>query len=346
MSMRRPAPQLEYQKRVHRVENYIALNLEHDLGLDKLATIARFSPFHFHRLFKAVTGEPLYHFIRRLRVERAANLLRDHHDLPIGHIAAECGFNSQAVFSRSFHEHFGMSAREWRLGGFWWFNGRRWEWRTRDDAKQRADTPEEAESAATERGLHVSMIAEARSGKRCENLRKIDVVDVPSFRIAYMRQVGPYDAEPMLSLCQRLFRWVETHGMLTRDSIGVGFGQDNHHVVAPERCRYDVGLVVDPDFLPDYALDVLDIPGGKFIVADFVGRLDEEPLAAEYLWEYWLPNNKLERNYGPVFRRFRLADWRERTLSPMTAFSYQICIPVKLPGSPLVKREILIEPFE
>jgi AraC family transcriptional regulator len=55
--------QLEYQHRVNRVVDYIQEHRTEELSLDVLAQVAAFSPFHFHRIFKAVTGENVKEFI-------------------------------------------------------------------------------------------------------------------------------------------------------------------------------------------------------------------------------------------------------------------------------------------
>ena len=67
---------LEYEKRVNRVIDHIRAHLADELSLAALARVAAFSPFHFDRVFKAITGETLFGFIQRLRIERAANALR------------------------------------------------------------------------------------------------------------------------------------------------------------------------------------------------------------------------------------------------------------------------------
>jgi AraC family transcriptional regulator len=62
----------EYISRINRVIDYIELNLEKELRLETLSRVANFSPFHFHRIFSAITGVPLNKFIHRLRIEKSA----------------------------------------------------------------------------------------------------------------------------------------------------------------------------------------------------------------------------------------------------------------------------------
>ena len=53
----RGASRLEYARRVNRVIDHVREHLGDELSLAGLARLAAFSPFHFHRVFRAVTGE-------------------------------------------------------------------------------------------------------------------------------------------------------------------------------------------------------------------------------------------------------------------------------------------------
>src|SRR5436305_14977102 len=95
----------EYERRVNRVMDYVQAHLAEDLTLEKLAAVAAFSPFHFHRVFAAITGETLSDFIRRIRLERAASALGLLRDTSVLEIALRYGFSSAATFARAFKAH-------------------------------------------------------------------------------------------------------------------------------------------------------------------------------------------------------------------------------------------------
>jgi AraC family transcriptional regulator len=79
--------------------------------------VAAFSPFHFHRVFFALTGEAPFAYIHRQRIEKAAGVLAASAAASVLEVALDHGFSSAATFARAFRARFGMSAREWRRGG-------------------------------------------------------------------------------------------------------------------------------------------------------------------------------------------------------------------------------------
>ncbi|MCG8326273.1 MAG: AraC family transcriptional regulator [Chitinophagales bacterium] len=97
-----------YNQRINEVINYVNNNLDRSIPLDELASVALFSPYHFHRIFVAVTGESVNNFTSRMRLEKAARLLKFSQE-PIAAIAYKCGYSSTATLSRAFKQYFGLS---------------------------------------------------------------------------------------------------------------------------------------------------------------------------------------------------------------------------------------------
>jgi AraC family transcriptional regulator len=100
-----------YLRRINRVIDHISENLTEPLDLDTLARLAHFSPFHFHRVFRSLIGEPLHAFIRRLRLEKAVFQMRYGPECTLTEIALACGFSSSSDFSRAFKQAYGFSPR-------------------------------------------------------------------------------------------------------------------------------------------------------------------------------------------------------------------------------------------
>ncbi|HWZ58764.1 MAG TPA: helix-turn-helix domain-containing protein [Gemmatimonadaceae bacterium] len=87
------------------------LRAPHDL--QSLAEVSGYSRNHFLRMFRAATQCTPHRYLLRLRVERAQALMHDR-SRRLGDIAAECGFSSQALLSKTFRQVLGMTPTEYR----------------------------------------------------------------------------------------------------------------------------------------------------------------------------------------------------------------------------------------
>ena len=82
-----------------------------DFGVDTICQDAGISRAHLHRKMKEMTGIPVSEFIRNIRMEQAARLLKEQ-KLNITQVAYTVGFSSLPYFSAVFRKHFGISPRE------------------------------------------------------------------------------------------------------------------------------------------------------------------------------------------------------------------------------------------
>jgi len=103
-----------YTKQFNKVLEYIHLNLDGKLDIKTLSKIAFISEFHFHRLIKSFLGEALGTYIKRIRVETGAKLLK-YSDDSIGDIAYKIGYDNPTSFNKSFKKHFKISPSQFRM---------------------------------------------------------------------------------------------------------------------------------------------------------------------------------------------------------------------------------------
>ncbi len=91
-----------------RVEKVIAL-LRQDLAappkLEEIGRLAGCSPFYLSRIFSTATGMTIPQYLRQLRMERAAELLKSG-KYNVTEAALEVGYSSLSHFSQTFHETF------------------------------------------------------------------------------------------------------------------------------------------------------------------------------------------------------------------------------------------------
>ena len=93
--------------RVERVKQALARDLENPPTLSQLGKEAGCSPFYLSRIFSEHTGMTISRYLRNLRLERAAELLRSGRTNVTG-AAMAVGYSSLSHFSKAFAEMFGV----------------------------------------------------------------------------------------------------------------------------------------------------------------------------------------------------------------------------------------------
>jgi AraC-like DNA-binding protein len=100
-------------KRMSDVYTYIRENYFKQISLDKVAKIAKMSPFAFSRYFKKNCGAGFVEYLNRVRTNKACYLLRET-EYQVQDIANECGFASISNFNKQFRKTEGISPRDYR----------------------------------------------------------------------------------------------------------------------------------------------------------------------------------------------------------------------------------------
>lgn len=105
-----------YTDRLTRVILYIHDHLDEDIDLLSLADVACFSPFHWHRIYHAMTGETIAATVKRLRLHRAAGYLAQS-AMPVAEVARRSGYPNLQSFTRTFGQTYGMPPGRYRNEG-------------------------------------------------------------------------------------------------------------------------------------------------------------------------------------------------------------------------------------
>jgi len=100
--------------RLRAVVEHVEEHLVAGPSLDEMAAVARLSPYHFARQFKAATGLPPHQYVIARRVERARELLRAGTDLSLADVAASAGFSDQSQLTRHFKRTVGVTPGRFR----------------------------------------------------------------------------------------------------------------------------------------------------------------------------------------------------------------------------------------
>ncbi|HEX5170606.1 MAG TPA: AraC family transcriptional regulator [Cyclobacteriaceae bacterium] len=97
---------VDLYKRLSVVVDYLNSIEDYDIDLGALASLANLSKYHFLRLFKLAYGLSPYQYVQKLRLEKAARLLKSR-ALSVKEVASLLGFENSNSFSRLFHQRTG-----------------------------------------------------------------------------------------------------------------------------------------------------------------------------------------------------------------------------------------------
>ncbi len=270
------ATSLDYVERVNRAIDYVVRHLDGPLRLEDVARAACFSPFHFHRIFRALVGETLNEFVARQRLERALHLMAHAPRRSLTEIALECGFSSSSAFSRSFKQRYGVAPSAFDLDTW------------------RASRRRELEDATSPDGrLHLERLpAGANPDGFVANVREL-----PARTVAYVRVLDPYRGG-VPEAAARLVAWAEERGVA--DRAWYGYQWEDPEIVALSDCRYDVAVEVD-DVEPDGEIGRYDFAPMRVAEVALRGGIDLELRALDWLFGTWLPASGYEPDDQPCF---------------------------------------------
>lgn len=279
---------MEYRKRVCQAMNFITQNLDRDPSLEEIAKAASFSMFHFHRIFKAVVGETVAAFTRRLRLESAANRLLANPHCDITSIALDCGFSSSQNFAKAFRQHFGTTPTKFRKSKI-----------GNKDSKNE-----------NEFSIKPMYDSDKLFMYDPNKEKKIDldatVKKMPDFRVAYIRKLGNYDKKTHHEAFAELMKWAIPRSYKDSGSI-FGLYWDNPDVTPQGKCRVDACISVPKGTIPDEPIGIQTIHGGKYAVCQVEVQGDNFQQPWEKIFKWIIskgyecddkPNYQIYRNYS------------------------------------------------
>ncbi len=291
----------EYSRRLHAVIDHIDRHLDDKLDLATLARVANFSDFHFHRLFHALTGEPLGDYIRRRRVELAAMRLLSQPGLAILDVAIAVGFGSSEAFGRAFRARYGCTPSAWRKS---------------------------KPGLAGRKASQASRIAARETGVSSKQETamtppKVKIIDRDPVHVAYLRYTGPVGPAIGTFWMQTVAPWMDTNNLLGRPRFGVSL--DDPTVTKDGNIRYDACVASPREEVLSGNPQRKVIAGGKYAVLKFKGTGAEIGDAWFALLRDWLPKSGMQLDARPFFEHYPVdGEYDEKT----GAFTCEICVPI------------------
>lgn len=310
--MEKNKSRLLYEERVYIIQDYISHHLHEELNLEKIAKISAFSPYHFHRIFKSITGETLYGFIQRIRLEKACSLLKSDINMKIINIAMDCGFATHSSFAKAFKQQYNISPSVYR-------NGKKGLHNSKNGASD--------SNGGRDSGNSFEYISDKAIEALYERRKRMNVLieEMAPYRTAYMRHIGPYGTAN-IQLMQKLKKWAVTRDLLTDSAIILGIAHDDPELTPPEHCRYDCAIALKEDYELESGMVEARLPGGKYAILSVEHTTKAIGKAWEEIFSLWLPDSGYQIDDRPIFERY-MGTSSDVIMEPQNC---EICIPVKV----------------
>jgi AraC family transcriptional regulator len=260
----------EHKKRIIKAIKYIDSNLDADLSLEKIAEIATYSSFHFHRIFKLTTGETLQNYIIRKKIEKSALYLAVKKEIELKDIYLDLGFSNHSVFSKTFKKYYGIAPSSFRNSAPETFH----KILQIQSKNGQVDTVFSQYICTIENLLNWTKM----------NL-KIEVKQLPEMNLAAVMSLGIANVEPSYNT---LIEWAKKKQLFPRENVKmISVYHDSFKVTPPDKVRIHAGMLLDEKLEKQEGLVFSEtIDAGKFIVGSREVTLQdfEQCWVSLFLW--------------------------------------------------------------
>jgi len=252
---------------------YIYTHIDTNIDMQELSEDLKISRFHMHRVFKDIFSKNIYESIKSIRLQKASNLLLTNRYSTITQVANICGYSSQTSFLRVFKERFGMTPKEWRVGGY--------------------------------KSYSQQIIEQSPKAKK--STAKFDyieptIVKMPLIESYYIRHSG-YNAQ-IKQTWQKLQTWAFSNNITEFKHIALF--HDNPTITPLDECQYVACIAVDTktkvksDRLPKF-----NIADGIYAKFDLVAKQGDMLKFMQWVYHEWLPKSEYETTTKPPYVIYR-----------------------------------------
>lgn len=260
---------MDRKKLVSQSIDYIMQHLDEDLSLDTVAAHLFISKYHFSRIFKEETGESVYAFIKRCKIDQSAIDMKLNPARAITDIGLDYGY-SPSNYSSVFKQHHATSPAMFR---------------------QAIPTHSMAVPFTPERIVHFKTAEEYAA--------QIEVQKLDDLFVLYERFIGNY-----VDLEKNWYQFLDEYeAFLNEKTILVERFFHDPAITSSAQCICDICMTVEQDC---GLSNVMWISGSQCIVYHFDGMIKDIFETLQGIFSVWLPQSgyKMTHRYGlNIYRR-------------------------------------------
>lgn len=260
------------RKLINQSIDYIMQHLDEVLTLDTIANQFHFSKYYFSRMFKEETGESVYAFIKRCRINQSAVDMKLKRAKSITDIGLDYGYSS-SNYSSVFKQHRMISPAAFRKSTL---------------------TTNVPVPFSSWRVAHFKTVDEYSP--------HIQIQELSDFFVLYERYIGNY-----IELEKNWYRFLDKNKSLFNEkTVLMERFYDDPTITDQLQCICDICMTVEANCELE---NVTWIPGGKWAMYRFDGEIKDIFEAVQGIFSVWLPQSGYEmtRRYG--LNIYRNIDW-------------------------------------
>lgn len=254
---------MDRKKLVNQSIDYIMQHLNEDLSLDSVAAQFYISKYYFSRIFKEETGESVYAFIKRCKVDQSAIDMKLNPAKAITDIGLDYGY-SASNYSSVFRKHHDTSPAMFRRS---------------------IPTHSMAVPFSPERVVRFKTVEEYAA--------QIELQELDDLFLLYKRYIGNY-----VDLEKNWYQFLDEYKtFLNEKTILVERFFHDPAITNMTQCICDICMTVEHDC---NLSNVMWIRGGQWIVYHFVGEIKDIFETLQGIFSVWLPQSgyKMIQRYG------------------------------------------------
>lgn len=243
--------------------DYIIEHFDENLSIENVASHFHFSKFYFCRCFKEVTGESVYEFIKRLRMDQSAIDIKLGKSRQISDIGLDYGYSS-SNYSSAFRKHHSISPIEFR----------------NSINITEIDNPFYPEGASCFQSFQ-------------DYNNNIKIQEIPDFTVIYERLIGNY-----IELKEKWFLLLDKYSEYIKpDTIYIERFYDDPMITRLDRCICDICIAVDE---PLELENLTIVKGGRFVTYRYKGKIQDIFCTVQGIYSIWLPDSSyvMDKRYG------------------------------------------------
>lgn len=254
---------MDRKKLVNQSIDYIMQHLDEELSLDTIAAQFYISKYYFSHIFKEETGETIYAFIKRCKIDQSAIDMKLKPKKAITDIGLDYGYSS-SNYSSVFRKHHDTSPTMF---------------------KQSIPTQSMPVPFTPERIVHFKTAEEYAD--------KIEIQELNDFFVIYERFIGNY-----VDIEKQWYQFLDKYkALFNENTILLERFFNDPAITSSSQCICDICMTVGQDC---NLANVMWIKGGKWIVYHFDGAIKDIFETLQGIFSVWFPGSgySMAQRYG------------------------------------------------